>query len=93
MKVYKLIAVASLGLLGYVAYADNAKQDNSKVMVNKLKSEDATARTPGGLLVGSNRQPDNNETELYKKRIQELEDLVKQQQKLINLYKKQSKQP
>jgi hypothetical protein len=90
----RLIAIAGLLLIGNVVYAGNSEQDASKVTVNKLKSDDATPREPGGLATRK-AQPytDNGSSNADKKRIQELEDLVREQQKLIELYKKQAKQP
>ena len=96
MKRYfiKSLVIAGLVLIGNIAYAGDLEHDGSKVTVNKLKSDDATGRALGGALARANQHTDDSTpANADKKRIQELEDLVKQQQKLIELYKKQSKQP
>lgn len=95
LNIIRLLSIVCLVLVGNVSYAGNTAAaadggDDSKVSVNKLKS-DATGRSVGNALAKANKHTETtNTTAPDKKRIQELEEIVSEQQKLIEMYKKQS---
>jgi hypothetical protein len=90
-KALKLMAITFLLLVGNFSYAEN--QDMTVVEKGAGVKPGSGGRAVGGLL--SKKSTDNSNSgsnssgnvDAYKKRIEELESVVSQQQKLIELYK------
>ena len=87
----KLLAIASFVVFSHNSYAGTNSESRS---AKAAQSDEVSGRSLGEALAKANQHANHDSgTSADKKRIQELEDLVQQQQKLIELYKKQAKQP
>ncbi len=90
LNALRLLSIACLLLIGSISYAAEATHDhhsknNAKVNMEETDYEGgASSRSIGNALANKSKiSPVNPD----KKRIEELEDLVSQQQKLIEMYK------
>jgi len=97
LNALRLLSIACLLLIGSISYAADAThghnlKNNAKVNMEETDYEGDTpqgvsSRSIGDALANKSK---TSQSDPDKKRIQELEDLVSQQQKLIEMYKKQS---
>jgi len=86
LNALRLLSIACLLLITSISYAEathgyNLKNDE---VIHEFKGDSANGRSIGNALANKSKiSPVNPD----KKRIEELEDLVSQQQKLIEMYK------